>query len=149
RARQAADVVFTIGQVYQDRATRLARATGGTTTDQAQRRGAIRAAWQDVVRHYTDWVNRYARNGTVDQRIVGNTALGRGYWNLGDHAPAQLSSRAAAPAWGAPPRRTSPSAPRPPTAGETAIRAELSASAAADAVEHARDAAAEARFYLA
>lgn len=146
RRRQAASVVFSIGQIYQDRAARLARQTGGTPEERARRQAAIRAAWQDVVRHYTNFVNRYARNGTLDQQIQGNVALGRGYWNLDDLEHAQLYFRAAVNAWGEPP--AAQGGQRGMAPGEARIREQLGEDAN-DAVEKSREAVAEARFYLA
>jgi hypothetical protein len=148
RRRVAAGVVFSIGQIYQDRAARLARQTGGTPEERARRQAAIRQAWQDVVRHYTSFVNRYARNGTLDQQIQGNVALGRGYWNLDDQQHAQLYFRAAVSAWGEQPAAPAGGGQRPPAPGEATIRQQLGEEAG-DAVEKSRDAVAEARFYLA
>ncbi len=150
RRRQAAGVVFSIGQIFQDRAARLARQTGGTPDERARRQSLINGAWRDVVRHYTGFVNRYARNGTLDQQIQGNVALGRGYWNLDDHAHATLYFRAAVAAWGEAPAAAAGAAEgsRPASPGEARIREQLGGEAG-DAVEKSRDSVAEARFYLA
>ncbi|MEI8257916.1 MAG: hypothetical protein WCJ30_19745, partial [Deltaproteobacteria bacterium] len=146
RRRLAAGVVFSIGQIFQDRAARLARQPGGTPDERARRQSLIRAAWQDVVRHYTGFVNRYARNGTLDQQIQGNVALGRGYWNLDDHAHATLYFHAAVAAWGDIP--AGGEATHAASPGESRIREQLGAEAG-DAVEKSRDSVAEARFFLA
>ena len=148
RRRQAAGVVFSIGQIYQDRAARLARQTGGTAEERAHRQGAIRTAWNDVVHHYTGFVNRYARNGTLDQQIQGNVALGRGYWNLDDQAHATLYFRAAVGAWGETPAAPAGGGNRPAAPGESRIHQQLG-DEAGDAIEKSKDAVAEARFYLA
>ncbi len=151
RRRAAATVVFSIGQIFIDRAGRLARVTGGTDADRASRQRQIRAAWGEVVRHYTGFVNRYARQGTLDQQIQGNVALGRAYWNLEDETHAQLYFRAAVAAWGeapAAPAGTPSTAPRAAAPGEGRIREQLGAESA-DAIERTRDGVAEARFYLA
>ena len=148
RRRQAAGVVFSIGQIYQDRAARLARQQGGTSEERARRQGAIRTAWQDVVHHYTGFVNRYARNGTLDQQIQGNVALGRGYWNLDDQTHATLYFRAAVGAWGEQPAAPAGGGARPASPGENRIHQQLGDDSG-DAIEKSRDAVAEARFYLA
>jgi len=111
----------------------------------------MREAWRGVIAHYTSFVNRYARNGTLDQQIQGNTALGRGYWNIEDYDHATLYFRASVAQWGEPPRPAQgqpPPATPAPTPGERRIREQLG-EAAADAIEQTRAAAAEARFYLA
>ncbi|MGZ4807836.1 MAG: tetratricopeptide repeat protein [Thermoanaerobaculia bacterium] len=148
RRRQAAGVVFSIGQIFQDRAARLARQTGGTPEERAHRQTLIHNAWQDVVHHYTGFVNRYARNGTLDQQIQGNVALGRGYWTLEDHTHATLYFRAAVAAWGEAPAAAAAGGEHPASPGEARIHEQLGAEAG-DAIEKSRDSVAEARFYLA
>jgi len=169
RRRQAASVVFAIGQIFQDRAVRLARQRGGTPEERTRRQGQIRDAWREVVRHYTSYVNRYASNGTLDQQIQGRVALGRGYWNLEDQQNAQLYFRAAVAGWdpaalqsqrpqqgqggnsGADDEGTQQSASNE-APGETRIKTELRDQAPEvieAAVRTTKDAVAEARFYLA
>ncbi|MDP3276506.1 MAG: tetratricopeptide repeat protein [Deltaproteobacteria bacterium] len=148
--RQAAGVVFSIGQIYQDRAERFARDQALSVED---RRTRSRGAWQDVIRHYTGFVNRYARNGTLDQQIQGNVALGRGYLKIEDSTNSTLYFRAAVAQWGE--VATNADGTRVENAvaaGETRIREQLrdqGDAAVAEAIEKTRDSAAEARFYLA
>jgi hypothetical protein len=92
-------------------------------------------------------VNRYARNGTLDQQIQGNVALGRGYWTLEDHNHATLYFRAAVAAWGETPAAAE-GQQRAAAPGEARIREQLG-DEAGDAVEKSKDAVAEARFFLA
>lgn len=147
---QAAAVQFSIGQIYADRAERFSRDPSLTADD---RRSRMQTAWRDVVRHYTDYVNRYARQGTLDQQIQGNVALGRGYLKLQDDTNANLYFRAAVAAWGDPPLGDDGTVARnAQSAGERRIREQLqgqSESSVNDAVEKSKDAAAEARFWLA
>jgi uncharacterized membrane protein YgcG len=149
-------VVFSIGQIYQDRAAREVRQLTGRREDETwqdycgrQRNNdscqRIRRAWQEVTRHYTSWVNRYARRGTLDQKIQGHVALGRGYWNLGRQDDARNYFRIAVGDWAG--AAATPQSGTPP--GEATIRRELGAAEVEDAVEKSRDAVAEARFYLA
>lgn len=148
--RQAASVVFSIGQIYQDRAERFAR---DTTLSADDRRDRSRTAWRDVIRHYTQFVNRYARQGTLDQQIQGNVALGRGYLKIEDNTNAQLYFRAAVAAWGEVQTNSDGTrAQNAVTAGEQRIREQLASAgeaAVAEAIERTRDNAAEARFWLA
>jgi tetratricopeptide (TPR) repeat protein len=148
--RQAASVVFSIGQIYQDRAERFAR---DQTLSADDRRDRSRGAWRDVIRHYTQFVNRYARQGTLDQQIQGNVALGRGYLKIEDNTNAQLYFRAAVAAWGEVATNADGSrAGDGRTAGETRIREQLASAgdaAIAEAIERTKDSAAEARFWLA
>ncbi|MBL8679260.1 MAG: tetratricopeptide repeat protein [Myxococcales bacterium] len=140
--RQAATVLFSLGQLYQDRARRVG---DDRTLSADERRTRSRSAWNDVVRHYTSWVDRYARAGTLDQQIQGHVALGRAYSALGDESNAQRYLRAAVLAWG----EASDNARTP---GESRVREQLaseSESVLSEALEKSRDAVAEARFGLA
>jgi TolA-binding protein len=139
--RQAASVLFSIGQLYQDRARRV---SDDRSIAVDERRARSRAAWSEVVRHYTAWVDRYAREGTLDQQLQGHVALGRAFTALGDEANAQRYLRAATLAWG-----ESASGPAP---GEARVREQLSGegqAAIVEALEKSQDAVAEARFGLA
>jgi TolA-binding protein len=143
--RQSAGVLFSIGQLYQDRARRV---SDDRSLSADERRSRSRSAWNEVVRHYTSWVDRYARAGTLDQQMQGHVALGRAYSALGDEASAGRYLRAVVEAWGAGGQDAS-SAPSP---GETRVREQLAPegeTVVADALEKARDAVAEARFGLA
>lgn len=135
--RQAASVLFSIGQIYQDRAR---RASDDRALAPNERRSRSRAAWSEVVRHYTAWVNRYAREGTLDQQLLGQVALGRALTALDDEPNAQRYLRAAVQSWGE------------DSQGEQRVREQLASegqSAIDEAIEKARDAVAEARFGLA
>lgn len=141
RRRTAANVVFSIGQIYSDRVARLRRqATTGSDARQDRDR-QIRGAWNDLVRHYEGFMRNWAAQGTLDQKIQGAVALARGYWGLEDYRRAEGYLRQAVEAWGA-------GAQGQPTAGERTIREQLG-DEAGDAVEKSRDAVAEAKFYLA
>lgn len=148
--RQAAAVNFSIGQIFSDRAERFKR---DTTLSADERRTRSQGAWRDVIRHYTGFVNRYARQGTLDQQIQGNVALGRGYLNVEDTTNSQLYFRAAMAAWGeVQTNEDGTAAANSQTAGERRIREQLQSqgeAAVAEAVEKSKEAAAEARFWIA
>jgi hypothetical protein len=67
RRRVAANVVFSIGQIYTDRVARLRR----TASDVDLRASAARAtpadpqAWNDLMRHYAGFMRTYAAQGTA------------------------------------------------------------------------------------
>jgi hypothetical protein len=139
RRRDAANVVFSIGQIYIDRVARLRRRAANTPDERRQRDTEIRTAWNEVVRHYSNYMRVYAAQGTLDQKIQGAVALGRGYWNVQDERQASQYFTQAVSAWG--------SGENPE--GAATIRRELGDTASADAVEKSKEAVAEARFYLA
>jgi tetratricopeptide (TPR) repeat protein len=148
RRRVAANVVFSIGQIYSDRVTRLRRQA--STANSEQRREIdtqIRTAWNDLIRHYSGFMRTYAAQGTLDQQIQGAVALARGYWNISDFRQAEQYFNQAVTSWGA----TAPAAEgqtRQPSAGERQIREQLG-DEAGDAIERSREAVAEAKFHLA
>ncbi len=141
RRRDAANVVFSIGQIYVDRVARLKRQPVGSADDRHTRDVAIRTAWGDVVRHYSNYMRTYAAQGTLDQQIQGAVALARGYWNQENERQAQQYFQQAVTAWG-----TAAEGQQSP--GEHTIREQLG-DAAGDAIEKSKDAVAEAKFYLA
>ncbi len=142
RRRVAAGVVYSLGQIYRDRVERLRRSHVSGTDERRARDQQIRQAWSDLVRHYSDFMRRYAEQGTVDQKIQGAVALARGYWNLQDTRQASTYFQQAVTLWG------TPAAQGQQSAGERQIREQLGDQADA-AVEASKDAVAEARFYLA
>ena len=139
RRRDAANVVFSIGQIYTDRVARLRRQPTASGDERRQRDVQIRSAWNDVIRHYSNYMRVYAAQGTPDQKIQGAVALARGYWNIDNFPQAITYYQQAITTWG--------SGEHP--AGEAAIRAELDDAIENDAVEKSKEAAAEARFYVA
>jgi len=139
RRRDAANVVFSIGQIYTDRVARLRRRPVANSDERRTRDAEIRAAWNDVIRHYSNYMRVYAAQGTVDQKIQGAVALARGYWNIDNQAQAITYYQQAATAWG--------TGEHPE--GEAAIRRDLDDAIEGDAVEKSKEAAAEARFYIA
>jgi hypothetical protein len=141
RRRSAASVVFSIGQIYTDRVARLRRQSGGTSEERNRRQTEIRGAWNEVINHYSGYMRTYAAQGTLDQKVQGAVALGRGYWNLDNFRQAEVYFTQAVTAWGT-------AAEGQAAPGEAQIRQELG-DQAGDAVEKSRQAVAEARFYLA
>jgi len=151
RRRVAANVVFSIGQIYADRVTRLRRSAVANSDERRERDTQIRTAWNDVVRHYSGFMRTYATQGTLDQQIQGAVALARGYWNIQDFRQAEQYFNQAVTAWGQP-QGEAPAANSGPdrrtTAGERQIREQLG-DEAGDAIEKSREAVAEAKFHLA
>jgi tetratricopeptide (TPR) repeat protein len=141
RRRVAAGVVYSLGQIYRDRVERLRRSPVANADERRTRDQQIRQAWNDLVRHYSDFMRRYAEQGTVDQKIQGAVALARGYWNLQDTRQASTYFQQAVTLWGT-------ATEGQPSSGERQIREQLGDQAEA-AVEASKDAVAEARFYLA
>ena len=139
RRRDAANVVFSIGQIYTDRVARLRRRPVTNADERRQRDTEIRTAWNDVVRHYSNYMRVYAAQGTLDQKIQGAVAVGRGYWNVDNQAQAITYFNQAVTAWG--------SGEHPE--GEATIRRELDDALEGDAVEKSKEAVAEARFHIA
>ncbi len=139
RRRDAANVVFSIGQIYTDRVARLKRQPVNGAEERHRRDGEIRSAWNDVVRHYSGFMRTYAAQGTLDQKIQGAVALGRGYWNIQDERQANQYFNQASTLWG--------TGEHPE--GEATIRRELDDAVEGDAVDKSKEAVAEARFYLA
>ncbi len=139
RRRDAANVVFSIGQIYTDRVARLKRQPVSGSDERHQRDAEIRTAWNDVVRHYGNFMRTYAAQGTLDQKIQGAVALARGYWNLNDERQATQYFTQAVTLWG--------EGEHP--AGEATIRQQLEDNVEGDAVDKSKEAVAEARFYLA
>ncbi len=139
RRRDAANVVFSIGQIFTDRVARLKRQPVNGADERRQRDVEIRSAWNDVVRHYSNFMRTYAAQGTLDQKIQGAVALARGYWNLNDERQSTQYFSQAAQLWG--------EGEHPQ--GETTIREQLDDGVEGDAVEKSKEAVAEARFYLA
>lgn len=151
RRRLAANVVFSIGQIYSDRVTRLRRQAASANSEQRREIDAqIRTAWNDVIRHYSGFMRTYAAQGTLDQQIQGAVALARGYWNVQDYRQAEQYFNQAVTAWGQPQGEAPASgeADRRTTSGERQIREQLG-DEAGDAVEKSREAVAEAKFHLA
>ena len=144
RRRVAANVVFSIGQIYSDRVARLRRQPTTSSEERHQRDLQIRTAWNDLIHHYEGFMRTYAASGTLDQKIQGAVALARGYWNVDNFAQARTYYQQAVDAWGASTgegaQQTSP--------GMATIREQLGAEAG-EAIEKSKDAVAEARFYLA
>jgi tetratricopeptide (TPR) repeat protein len=138
RRRDAANVVFSIGQIYTDRVARLKRRPVSGDTERRQRDLEIRTAWNDVVRHYSGFMRAYAAQGTLDQKIQGAVALARGYWNLNDERQSSQYFNQAVTLWTA-----------GEGGGEATIRRELGESGAADAIDKSKESVAEARFFLA
>ena len=144
RRRVAANVVFSIGQIYTDRVARLRRTTTANSDERRTRDQQIRQAWNDLIRHYEGYVRTYAAQGTLDQKIQGNAALARGYWNVQNYREATTHYQQAVEAWGA----TTGEGEAATSAGQARIRQELG-DEAGDAIEKSKDAVAEARFFLA
>lgn len=148
RRRVAANVVFSIGQIYSDRVTRLRRTAAGASSEQRREIDSqIRTAWNDLIRHYSGYMRTYAAQGTLDQRIQGAVALARGYWNIGDFRQAEQYFNQAVTSWG-PTTPPAQGAAATPSSGEREIREQLG-DEAGDAVVRSREAVAEAKFHLA
>ncbi len=144
RRRVAANVVFSIGQIYTDRVARLRRTATTSTDERRARDQQIRQAWNDLVRHYEGFMRTYAAQGTLDQKIQGAVALARGYWNTDNVRQATAYYQQAVDAWG--PSTGEGAAMTSP--GQATIRQQLG-DEAGDAIERSKDSVAEARFYLA
>ena len=144
RRRVAANVVFSIGQIYTDRVARLRRTTTTSSEERHTRDLQIRQAWNDLIRHYEGFIRTYAAQGTLDQKIQGNVALARGYWNVQNYREATTHYTQAVEAWGA----TTGEGATATSAGQATIRQQLG-DEAPDAIERSKDSVAEARFYLA
>ncbi|MBL8601839.1 MAG: tetratricopeptide repeat protein [Myxococcales bacterium] len=141
RRRVAAGVVYSIGQIYRDRVARLRAQNSTHSEERHERDQQIRQAWNDLIRHYADFMRRYAEQGTTDQKIQGAVALARGYWNIQDYRQATTYFQQAVTLWGTAAQGEQPQ-------GERQIREQLG-DQAEGAVEASKDAVAEARFYLA
>ena len=144
RRRVAANVVFSIGQIYTDRVARLRRTVTTSSEERHTRDQQIRQAWNDLVRHYEGFMRTYAASGTLDQKIQGAVALARGYWNVQNIRQATAFYQQAVDAWG--PSTGEGAAMTSP--GQATIRQQLG-DEAGDAIERSKDSVAEARFYLA
>ena len=96
----AANVVFSIGQIYTDRVARLRRTVTTSSEERHTRDQQIRQAWNDLVRHYEGFMRTYAASGTLDQKIQGAVALARGYWNVQNIRQATAFYQQAVDAWG-------------------------------------------------
>ncbi len=144
RRRVAANVVFSIGQIYTDRVARLRRTATTNSDERRTRDQQIRQAWNDLVRHYEGFMRTYAAQGTLDQKIQGAVALARGYWNTDNIRQATAYYQQAVDAWG--PSTGEGAAMTSP--GQATIRQQLG-DEAGDAIERSKDSVAEARFYLA
>jgi tetratricopeptide (TPR) repeat protein len=144
RRRVAANVVFSIGQIYTDRVARLRRSVTTSSEERHTRDQQIRQAWNDLIRHYEGYIRTYAAQGTLDQKIQGNVALARGYWNVQNIREATTHYQQAVEAWGT----TSGEGEAATSTGQARIRQELG-DEAGDAIERSKDSVAEARFYLA